>query len=69
MNSLSLLNLYLFGRLRKQPRFCNTSTGFLVCYTAVFRVVTQCSPPWGGALRDDTKNGCVADYWFLCKMM
>ena len=28
----------------------------LVCYTAVFRVVTQ------GALRDDTKNGCVADY-------
>ena len=35
----------------------------LVCYTAVFRVVTQCSSPlWGGALRDDTKNGCVADY-------
>ena len=30
----------------------------LVCYTAVFRVVTQRS------LRDDTKNGCVADY--LC---
>ena len=27
----------------------------LVCYTAVFSVV------WGGALRDDTKNGCVAD--------
>ena len=27
----------------------------LVCYTAVFSVVTQ------GALRDDTKNGCVAD--------
>ena len=45
MNSLSLLNLYLFGRLRKRPRFCNTSTGFLVCYTAVFRVVTQRSPP------------------------
>ena len=36
----------------------------LVCYTAVFRVVTQCSPlreEWGGALRDDTKNGSVAD--------
>ena len=31
----------------------------LVCYTADFRVVTQ---QWGGALRDDTKNGCVADY-------
>ena len=28
----------------------------LVCYKAVFRVVTQRS------LRDDTKNGCVADY-------
>ena len=24
-----------------------------------FSVVTQ---RWGGALRDDTKNGCVADY-------
>ena len=31
----------------------------LVCYTAVFSVVTQRS---GGVLRDDTKNGCVADY-------
>ena len=31
----------------------------LVCYTAVFRVVTQRSSP---ALRDDSKNGCVADY-------
>ena len=33
----------------------------LVCYTAVFSVVTQPSPQRGGALRDDTKNGCVAD--------
>ena len=32
----------------------------LVCYTAVFCVYTQRSPP--GALRDDTKNGFVADY-------
>ena len=31
----------------------------LVCYTAVFSVVTQ--RLWGGALRDDAKNGCVAD--------
>ena len=30
----------------------------VVCYTAVFSAVTQ----RGGALRDDTKNGCVADY-------
>ena len=29
----------------------------LVCYTSVFSVVMQ-----RGALRDDTKNGCVADY-------
>ena len=37
----------------------------LVCYTAVFSVVTQRSSPQGGreggALRDNTKNGCVAD--------
>jgi len=44
----------------------------LVCYTAVFSVVTQRSSPGGGggrggggggggALRDDTKNGCLAD--------
>ena len=38
------------------------AVNFLVCYTAVFSVVTQCSSP--GALRDDTKNGCVADYQF-----
>ena len=31
--------------------------------TAVLNFVTQCSFPakWGGALRDETKNGCVAD--------
>ena len=33
----------------------------IVCYTAVFIVVTQRSSP-GGGLRDDSKNGCVADY-------
>ena len=39
----------------------------LVCYTAIFSVVTQRSSPLvsgeelGGALRDDTENGCVAD--------
>ena len=32
----------------------------LVCYTAVFGAVTQHSS-WEGALRDDTKKGCVAD--------
>ena len=31
-----------------------------VCYIAVFSVVTQ--RWWGGALRDDSKNGCLADY-------
>ena len=35
----------------------------IVCYIAVFSVVTQRSSGlWDGALRDDTKNGCVADY-------
>ena len=30
--------------------------------TAIFSVVTQrSSPQWGGALRDDSQNGCVAD--------
>ena len=39
----------------------------LVCYTAVFSVISQCSSPlWGGALSDDTKNGCVADYDDSC---
>ena len=33
----------------------------VVCYTAVFRVVTQRFLLWEGALRDDNKNGCVAD--------
>ena len=32
---------------------------FLVSYTAVFSVATHTPPHW--ALRDDTKNGCVAD--------
>ena len=41
-------------------RFATT----IVCYTAVFIVVTQRSfSHWGEALRDDTKNGCVADYY------
>ena len=31
----------------------------IVCYTAVFSVVKQCL--WGGALHDDTKDGCAAD--------
>ena len=39
-----------------EPR---TSTGSVVCYTAVFSVVMQRSSQ---ALRDDTKNSCVADY-------
>ena len=30
----------------------------VVCCTAIFSVVTQ---HWGGALRHDTKNSCVAD--------
>ena len=39
-----------------------TARVIVVCYTAVFSVVTQrSSPQRGGALRYDTENGCVAD--------
>ena len=45
--------------------FCSRSSCPVVCYTAVFSAVTQRSSPLvGGALRDHTKNGCVADYMF-----
>ena len=42
--------------------FLSPSVLSVVCYTAVCSVVTQRSSPLGGALRDDTKNGCAADY-------
>ena len=42
-------------------RDLNVASPYIVCYTAVFNVVTQRSSLWRGALRDDTKNGCV-DY-------
>ena len=46
-----------FGQVLKS----DPKTSGIVCYTAVFSVVTQRSSP----LRDDTKNGCVADYlWY-----
>ena len=63
----------LSKKLNLVPRFlsvngsitCNQDALLIVCYTAVFSVVTQRSSPlWGGALRDDTKNACVADYTF-----
>ena len=38
---------------------CIATNQGVVCYTAVFSVVTQRSVE--GALRDDSKNGCVAD--------
>ena len=40
--------------------FYTLAYGYVVCYTAVFSVVTQRYSPLG-ALRDDTKNGCVTD--------
>ena len=63
----------LSKQLNLVPRFlsvngsitCNQAALLIVCYTAVFSVVTQRSSPlWGAALRDDTKNCCVADYTF-----
>ena len=38
-----------------QVSFRGQTSGGVVCYTAVFSVVTQ------RTLRDDTKRGCVAD--------
>ena len=37
---------------------------FIICYTAVFSVVTHL---WRGALGSDNKNGCVADYYLHCQ--
>ena len=34
----------------------------VVSLAAVFSLVTQRSSPQGGALRDETKNGCEGDY-------
>ena len=34
----------------------------VVSLAAVFSIATQRSSPQGGALRDDTKNGCEGDY-------
>ena len=56
-------------RKRVRPRIAGTG---MVCYTGVFSVVIQRSSPvssynappqWGGALYDDTKNACVADWY------
>ena len=60
-NVLTLVERPLTGTSLQRSLF------YVVRYTAVFRVVTQCSSPltlWGGTLRDDTKNGSVADYFF-----
>ena len=59
-----------WGQWKVQVNYCNSdkekmrTTSNIVCYTAVFSVVTQRSSPQ--ALRDDTKNGCVADYVKCC---
>ena len=45
------LEIFPIGTKKSAPRT-------LVCYTAVFSVIVLLP----GALRDDTKKGCVADY-------
>ena len=58
----------LSKQLNLVPRFlsvngsitCNQAALLIVCYTAVFSVVTH----RGGAVLHDTKHGCVADYTF-----
>ena len=72
--SCALLENYIEVCYIRRPRVCclgaTTTTASaktdenVVCYTAVFSVVTQRFSPqseWGGALRDDTRNDCVAD--------
>ena len=42
--------------------FLVSGRAVIVSFTAVFRLVTQRSSPlWGGALRDEPKNGCEGD--------
>ena len=54
----AICELSLLLDLSFAPRgFSMHPRAYLVCYTAVFSVVTQRSSPC-----DDTKNGCVADY-------
>ena len=57
---------WLFNSFLKiiYPQTPPPSPTWLVCYLAVFSVVTQRSFPLG-TLRDDTKNGCVADYYMI----
>ena len=42
-------------------------TAEIVFLAAVFSIVTHRSSP-GGALRDDTKNGCEGDYRRECRI-
>ena len=53
---LSVYAAVMFSVVQNQAQVVIALDRTIVCYTAVFSVVTQCSSP-----RDDTKNGCVAD--------
>ena len=44
---------------KDHERTCGEVRHTVNCFTAVFCLVTKIL--WGGALRDDTKNGCGAD--------
>ena len=59
-NFWKMKSVFLFFRsTAKLVIWVSKSKRTLVCKQAVFSVVTQ--RPWGGALRDETKNGCLAD--------
>ena len=47
------------GRGPGSPVFLDQTEARIVSLAAVFSIVTQ--RLWGGALRDDTKNGCEGD--------
>ena len=64
---MSLVKSVLFSNCKVHEKYTRQFVlrlySHLVSLAAVFSIVTQRSfpPLWGGALRDDTKNGCEGD--------
>ena len=61
------MGLRFRGGLRSSVFVFDATSFYVVCYTAVFSVVTQRSSP--RALRDDTKNGYVALFMRIFKFL
>ena len=65
MQTVNLPSLFKKKSVKKSYLFFKTRLILarfkVVSLAAVFSIVTQRSPLWVGALRDDTKNGCEGD--------